>query len=119
MGLVFAAIAPHGSIAIAEWCTPEQRPLAEKTRAAFEELGRKFDAAKPDVTIILTPHHVHLEGHMAVVMSGAMKGELEGGASRVGLYTAVDRKLARAVREALDGAGIPVIGLSYGGNDQM
>jgi len=32
VGLVFAAIAPHGSIAIAEWCTPEQRPLAARTR---------------------------------------------------------------------------------------
>jgi aromatic ring-opening dioxygenase LigB subunit len=117
--LVFGAIAPHGSIAIAEWCTPEQRTLAAKTRAGFEELGRRFDAARPEVTILFTPHHVHLEGHMAVVVSGGMKGELEGGASRVGLYAAVDRTLARSVLDALSGAHVPVIGLSYGGNDPM
>jgi len=117
--LVFGAIAPHGSIAIAEWCTPEQRPLAAKTREGFAQLARRFDAAKPDVTVLFTPHHVHLEKHMAVVVSGGMKGELEGGASRIGLYAAVDRKLARSVLDALSDADVPVIGVSYGGNDPM
>jgi aromatic ring-opening dioxygenase LigB subunit len=118
MGLVFAAIAPHGSMAIAEWCTPEQQPLARRTRAAMEELGRRFDAARPEVTILFTPHHVHVEGHMAVVLAGAMEGELEEGASRVRMYAAVDRRLARAVLDALKERDIPAVGLSYGGNDQ-
>ncbi|TMC27728.1 MAG: extradiol ring-cleavage dioxygenase, partial [Chloroflexi bacterium] len=117
MGLVFASIAPHGSIAIAEWCAPEKRSLAAKTRGAFEELGRRFDAAKPDVTVLITPHHVHLEGHMAVVTSGAMSGALEGGAARVELKTSVDRELANAVKAAIGEAGVPVIGVSYGAND--
>ena len=118
MGLVFASIAPHGSIAIAEWCAPAQRPLAARTRAAFEDLGRRFDAAKPDVTVLLTPHHVHVEGHMAVVVSGGMHGVLEGGASRVELRAAVDRDLARSVQHAMEKAAIPVVGVSYGANDQ-
>src|SRR5438132_420898 len=33
MPLVFAAIAPHGGIAIAEACTPDERDVAIKTRA--------------------------------------------------------------------------------------
>ncbi len=119
MGLVFGAIAPHGSIAVAEWCTPEQLPLAQTTRTAFEELGRRFDAAAPDATILLTPHHVHVEGHMAVVVSGAMRGVLEGGASKVELYAPVDRSLARAILDALGAARVPVVGVSYGGNDQV
>lgn len=118
MGLVFGAIAPHGSIAVAEWCTPEQLPLAQKTRTAFEELGRRFDAASPEVTVLFTPHHVHLEGHMAVVVAGGMSGALEGGASTVKMYAAVHRGLARAILGALNNVKIPVIGLSYGGNDQ-
>ena len=116
MGLVFASIAPHGGIAIAEWCAPEQRALAAKTRAAMEDLGRRFDAAKPDVTILVTPHHVHLEGHLAIVTSGAMHGVMEG-ASRIELTAKVDRELMLAVQRALVDAGIPVIGVSYGGND--
>jgi aromatic ring-opening dioxygenase LigB subunit len=115
--LVFGAIAPHGSIAIAEWCTPEQRPLAAKTRSAFEELGRRFDVKRPDVTVLFTPHHVHLEKHMAVVTSGAMHGVLDGGASRVELRAKVDRDLGRAIQTATGAAGVPIIGLSYGGND--
>jgi aromatic ring-opening dioxygenase LigB subunit len=117
MGLVFASIAPHGSIAIAEWCTPEQRPLAAKTRVAFEELGRRFGAARPEVTVLFTPHHVHLEKHMAVVVSGAMHGVLEGGASRVELKAPVDRDMARNILSALNNSSVPVIALSYGAND--
>ena len=117
MGLVFASIAPHGSIAIAEWCTPEERPLAARTRAAFEDLGRRFDAARPDVTVLLTPHHVHVEGRMAIVVSGAMNGVLEGGASRVELRATVDRELARAIQRAMEDAAVPIVGVSYGAND--
>jgi len=117
MPLVLGAIAPHGSIAIAEWCTPEQRPLAARTRTAFEELGRRFDAARPDVTVLFTPHHVHVEKHMAVVVSGAMNGVLEGGATRVELRAKVDRDLALAVQQAIADAGVPIVGVSYGAND--
>src|SRR3954471_20639192 len=117
MGLVFGAIAPHGSISIAEWCTPEQRPLAQRTRTAFQELGRRFDAARPDVTVLFTPHHIHLEKHMAVVVSGAMHGVLEGGASRVELHAKVDREVATALISAMNDAAIPTIGISYGAND--
>jgi aromatic ring-opening dioxygenase LigB subunit len=119
MGLAFASIAPHGSLAIAEWCTPEQRPLAARTRGAFEDLGRRFDAARPDVTVLLTPHHVHVEGHMAIVTSGAMQGVLEGGASRVELRSSVDRDLARSMQHAIADAGAPIVGVSYGANDQV
>ncbi|OLC54383.1 MAG: hypothetical protein AUH85_11905 [Chloroflexi bacterium 13_1_40CM_4_68_4] len=117
MPLVLGAIVPHGSIAIAEWCTPEQRPLAAKTRTAFEELGRRFDAARPDVTVLLTPHHVHVEGHMAIVTAGAMHGVLEGGAARVELHAKLDRDLAHAIQSAIAAAGVPIVGVSYGAND--
>jgi aromatic ring-opening dioxygenase LigB subunit len=117
MGLVFGAIAPHGSIAIAEWCTTEQRPLAQRTRSAMEELGRRFAQARPDATILLTPHHVHVEGHMAVVTSGAMSGVLDGGATRVELRAKVDRDLAGAVQTSIERAGVPIVGVSYGAND--
>ena len=96
MGLVFAAIAPHGSMAIAEWCKPEDRELAAKTRAAMEELGRRFAAASPDVTVVLTPHNIHVERSMAVVLAGAMAGTLEGGAAPISMRVPVDREMAIA-----------------------
>src|SRR2546430_16517577 len=95
-------------MAIAEWCKPEERALAAKTRAAMEELGRRFAAATPEVTIVLTPHNIHVERGMAVVLAGTMAGTLESGAAPIAMRVAGDRELAigiaLAVREA-GGAG--------------
>jgi aromatic ring-opening dioxygenase LigB subunit len=116
MGLVFGAIAPHGGISIAEACGPEERDLAAVTRRGMEELGRRFDRATPEVAIVLTPHNIHVEGAMAVVVSGSVFGALEGHPD-VKLRIAVDRPLALAIRDAIAAAGIPVAGVSYGAND--
>jgi len=116
VGLVFGAIAPHGGIAIAEACPPGQLERAAVTRTAMEELGRRFDRAKPEVAIVLTPHNIHVEGAMAVITSGTVAGALEGH-SDVALRITVDRPLALAIREAVAAEGIPVAGVSYGAND--
>lgn len=108
MALVFAAIAPHGSMAIAEWCKPEERALAAKTRAAMEKLGRRFAAASPDVTVVLTPHDIHVERGMAVVLAGTMSGTLEGGAAPISMRLPVDREFAIAVAVAVGDAGVPI-----------
>jgi aromatic ring-opening dioxygenase LigB subunit len=87
----FAAIAPHGDV-----------DLVPELREAMEELGRRCAA---DVAIVLTPHNVHVEGHFAVVT-----------AARVGKHE-TDRALAHAIVDALRADGLPVVGVSYGGND--
>jgi aromatic ring-opening dioxygenase LigB subunit len=114
--LVFAAIAPHGGIAIAEACTPDQLQLAAVTRRGMEELGRRSARANPDVAIVLTPHNIHVEGAMAVITSGTIAGALEGHPT-VALRIAVDRDLALAARDAIAADGTPVAGVSYGAND--
>jgi aromatic ring-opening dioxygenase LigB subunit len=116
MPLVFGSIAPHGGIAIAEACPPETRELAGATRRGMEELGRRFDAAAPDVAIVLTPHNIHVEGAMAVVTAGTVAGALDGHPD-VALRVRTDRELALAVRDAVSADGIPVVGVSYGAND--
>jgi aromatic ring-opening dioxygenase LigB subunit len=115
--LAFAAIAPHGSMAIAEWCKPEERTLAATTRAAMEELGRRFAAASPDVTIVLTPHNIHVERGMAVVLAGTMAGTLESGAMPISMRVPVDRDFAIGITVAIGEAGVPVAAVSYGAND--
>jgi len=89
--IVFAAIAPHGDL--------DDIP---DLRGAMEELGRRFDAAAPDVAIVVTPHNVHVEGHFAVVT-----------AARVGEWE-TDRETAAALLES----ELPILGVSYGGNVQ-
>jgi aromatic ring-opening dioxygenase LigB subunit len=88
--IVFAAIAPHGDM-----------DLDPQLRAAMEELGRRFDAVAPDVAVVVTPHNVHVEGHFAVVTAG-----------RVGEW-----ETDRATAQALLAADLPILGVSYGGND--
>jgi aromatic ring-opening dioxygenase LigB subunit len=117
VALVFAAIAPHGSMAIAEWCKPEKRALARKTRGAMEELGRRFATASPDITVVLTPHNIHVERAMAVVLAGTMAGTLEGGATPISMRVPVDRDMAIALTVAVGEAGVPNAAVSYGAND--
>lgn len=114
---MFACIAPHGSIAIPE-AKPKDRPtLANATTAGMRELGRRFAAAAPDVSIVLTPHNIHVEGAMAVIDAAAVAGDLLQWGSPISLRIPVDREVALSVRDALRQDGIPVVGVSYGAND--
>jgi aromatic ring-opening dioxygenase LigB subunit len=88
--IVFACIAPHGD--------PD---LDASLRPAMEEVGRRFEAAAPDVAVVVTPHSVHVDGHFVVVTAGRV-GEWE-----------TDCELAAALLEA----PLPILGVSYGGND--
>jgi len=115
--LVFACIAPHGSIAIPE-AKPKDRPsLAAATTAGMQELARRFTAAAPDVSVVLTPHNIHVEGAMAVIDAAAISGDLVQWGSPISLRIPVDRELALSVRDAIRDDGIPVVAVSYGAND--
>jgi aromatic ring-opening dioxygenase LigB subunit len=112
VSLVFAAIAPHGTL-------PEA-PVAgaDATHAALATLGERFDAARPEATIVCTPHNVHVEGHFAVVLAGTVAGSLsEFDAPDVHLSVPVDLELAVDAVTALHDDGIPVVGASFGAND--
>lgn len=117
---MFGAIAPHGWLAIPELCAPAERELAAATQRGMAELGRRFDAARPDTTVVFTPHNVHVEGLLAVVDAARIEGTLDSedpAQTRLALGAAVDRELALAVRDDLRGQGLPVVAVSWGGND--
>jgi aromatic ring-opening dioxygenase LigB subunit len=117
MSLVFAAIAPHGTLAVPD-APGAEVPGSTKTQQAMEELGRRFDTARPDATIVLTPHNVHIDGHFAVVLAGKAAGDLAAwDAPSVVLECPVDVAFARDVVVALHDARIPVVGVSFGAND--
>jgi aromatic ring-opening dioxygenase LigB subunit len=105
--IVFAAIAPHGGLVF-------DQPEAP-TRQGMEELGRRFAAAVPEAVIVLTPHGIGIDGHFAVVRSA----RLEGDASQ---WTDVDTHyegpgdppLADDCIEAMQRAGLPALGVTFG-----
>ena len=84
----------------------------------MEELGRRFERARPEATIVLTPHNVHIDGHFAVVLAATVAGNLaDWDAPSVVLECPVDLELAGNVVVALHDAAIPVVGVSFGAND--
>jgi len=117
VSLVFAAIAPHGTVDV-PGVPAAAVPGADETHRALEELGRRFEAAQPEATIVLTPHNVHVEGHFAVVLAGTLAGRLaEFDAPEVELSAPIDLELATQSIVALHDDGIPVVGASFGAND--
>lgn len=74
--LVFGGIAPHGGD-ILEEIADDPRVMA-KTRAAMQELGRRFAASRPDTVIIVTPHGLVVEGAIscgATPLAAGMLGD--------------------------------------------
>ena len=114
---MFGAIAPHGGLAIAEACSPEERSLAVATRRGLEELGRLFTAARPEAVVIATPHNVHIESALGVIVSARVAGRLAGAPPSVALDVPSATELAWLVLEEMLSAGLPSIGVSFGSND--
>ncbi len=117
MPLVFAAIAPHGGLAIAEACSPDERELAVATRAGMKELGRLFAAAQPDVVVVATPHNVHIANALGVIVSSRVAGTLPGSDPPISLDLASEVDLAWGVLASFAEAGLPAAGVSFGSND--
>ena len=117
MPLVFAAIAPHGGIAIAEACSPQERDVALKTRAGMEELGRRFAEAQIDGVIVVTPHNVHISNALGVIVASRVAGRLEGVTPPIELDIACDEELAWRVLESFGAAGLSAVGVSFGSNE--
>src|SRR4051794_23298726 len=108
--VVFAAVAPHGGIAIREACDDDERDVAVVTQRGMEELGRRFDAARPEAVVVFTPHNVHLGGTFAVVVAGWLEGD-----DPVPLRVPVDRELSLDCLERVR----PSVAVSFGGNDPL
>jgi aromatic ring-opening dioxygenase LigB subunit len=107
MTLVFACIAPHGGLVF-------DQPEAP-TRRGMEELGRRFAAAEPEATIVLTPHGTHVDGHFAVVRSAALEGDALQWTDADSNYSGPgDPQLADACIRALQAEGLPALGITFG-----
>src|SRR5260221_14475261 len=96
-GIVVAAIAPHGGIAVAELCDESELEVAAVTRGGLEELGRRFAAAAPETIVVLTPHNVHIAGSMAVIVAGQLEGSVGEKGRKIALTSAVAVGLSLAL----------------------
>ncbi len=115
-GLVFACIAPHGSM-IVPLLNEEGSQKALATRAAMEELGRRMVVAQPETIVLITPHGHRVDGAFSLLNNERVRGELsdeeEGSGGGFILVFEVDKELNAAIVEAAQTLQVPVTRIGY------
>jgi aromatic ring-opening dioxygenase LigB subunit len=114
MGIVFAAIAPHGFTIIPEMSENAEGGL--KTRAAMEELQRRITTAAPNVVVIAGPHGFRVEGAICLADVSRGAGTLSWKGRQIEMNVPVDGELTDAIAAAAEAKGIPIARGGYAGN---
>ena len=105
--IVFGAIAPHGN--------PVYEQPGGPTANGMHELARRLEASRAEVAILATPHGTLLDDHFGVVRSSRLTEHPNQFVDASHLYEGDgDPELADACVTALQAAGLPVLGLTFG-----
>src|SRR2546430_13201604 len=83
----------------------------------MKSLARLFARSRADTVVIATPHNVHISGTLGVVVAGRVAGHLNGAPPAISLDLVSDSAFAWRVLAAFGEAGLPSVGISFGGND--
>jgi aromatic ring-opening dioxygenase LigB subunit len=83
----------------------------------MDNAARRIAASGADCVVVVTPHGVHVAGHLAVVTAGSAVGRLDEAPAPLELTTNLDVAFAHAASAAISSAGLPVVEVSYGGNN--
>jgi aromatic ring-opening dioxygenase LigB subunit len=114
--LVFACLAPHGSMLIPA-LAGEQGQKAHATRTAMEELGRRLVESRPETVVVVTPHGHRVDGAFSLLNNQRVRGELgpekDGSGNSLTLLCTVDKELNTAILEAAHALEVPVTRIGY------
>ena len=115
-GLVFACIAPHGSM-IVPVLKERGAEKALATRAAMEELGRRMAAYRPETIVLVTPHGHRVDNAFSLLNNERVVGELGFEAGRSGngfsITFQVDKELNAAIVSTARSLDVPVRRIGY------
>jgi aromatic ring-opening dioxygenase LigB subunit len=114
MPIVIGAVAPHGFPIIPDISDDADGGLA--TRAAMQEMSRRFAEAKPDVVFITGPHGVRVNGFVSVADTSEGAGTLHYNGRTVEMSVLVDTQFTESVVETARARGVPVAEVGYGGS---
>lgn len=116
MSLVFACIAPHGSMII-PMLGEKDADKAITTRLAMEELGRKAAATNPQTIVLVTPHGHRIDNCFSLLNNKRVQGTLgpepESSGNSFTLSFEVDRQLNDAIVEEAQVLDVPVSRVYY------
>lgn len=115
--LVFACIAPHGSMII-PLLAGRDGHKALATRHAMEELGKRIAQAQPETIVIVTPHGHRIDGAFSLLNNVKLRGQLgpepeEGAYNSFSIDFDVDRELNAAIVDVARSLDVPVSRLTY------
>ena len=120
-GLIFACIAPHGSMII-PLLGEKGAEKALATRAAMEELGRRVAAAQPETLVVITPHGHRVDGCFSLLNNRRVQGtpgpESESKGHSFTLTFEVDKELNAAIIEEARALDVPTVRLGYAVPDE-
>ena len=114
-GLIFACIAPHGSMII-PLLGEKGAEKALATRAAMEELGRRVAAVQPETLVVITPHGHRVDGCFSLLNNRRVQGtpgpEPESKGHSFTLAFEVDKELNAAIVEEARALDVPTVRLA-------
>jgi aromatic ring-opening dioxygenase LigB subunit len=107
MTIAFGAIAPHGN--------PVYEQPSGSTANGMHELARRLVASGAEAAILATPHGTLLDDHFGVVRSARLSEHPNQFVDADRLYEGDgDPELADACVTALQAAGLPALGITFG-----
>jgi aromatic ring-opening dioxygenase LigB subunit len=105
--IVFGAITPHGN--------PVYEQPDGPTANGMHELARRLQASGAEAAILATPHGTLLDDHFGVVRSSRLTEHPNQFVDATHLYEGDgDPELADACVAALQAAGLPALGMTFG-----
>jgi aromatic ring-opening dioxygenase LigB subunit len=105
--IVFGAITPHGN--------PVYEQPDGPSASGMHELARRLEASGAEVAILATPHGTLLDDHFGVVRSSRLTEHPNQFVDASHLYEGDgDPELAGTCVTALQAAGLPALGLTFG-----
>jgi aromatic ring-opening dioxygenase LigB subunit len=115
-GLVFACIAPHGSM-IVPVLKEAGAEKALATTSAMEELRRRMQAFQPETIVLVTPHGHRVDKAFSLLNNERVVGELEPEPGSTGkgfsITFRVDKELNASIVSASRSLGVPVKRIGY------
>src|SRR5947209_17748858 len=115
-GIVFACIAPHGSMII-PLLGEKDAEKALATRSAMEELGKRIAASKPETIVLVTPHGHRIDNCFSLLNNKRVQGTLgpepESSGNSFTLSFEVDRELNDAIFNEAHVLDVPVSCVYY------
>lgn len=117
MPIVIGAVAPHGFPIIPEISDDADGALT--TRAAMQEMSRRFAAAQPDVVFIAGPHGVRVNGFIAIADTAEAAGVMHYKGRSVEMNVLIDAEFTDRVIAKARERGVPVAEVGYGGSGRQ